>query len=387
MNAPLPPRPTTPPISSVLGRTAPTTPPTTSATTRPATSPGTRPATGSVARPLTSAAPARPATAVPARPATNPLGSLPRPATGARTTPVAPVAAGLRAPAGAAVPPVSRPGRDALPPADLAWVRELVFAQTAIVLGADKEYLVASRLLPFARTRGHGDVASYVAWMRRSGTASDHREVIEAMTTNETSWFRDGEPYTHLRKHLVPDFVRARSTSRTLRIWSAACSTGQEPYSIAMVLRDEPALTGWKIDLHATDVDVTVLDQARAGRFSQLEVNRGLPAPMLVGNFTRAGAHWQVNQNIRSLVTFSQANLARPFPPMGTLDIIFCRNVLIYFDTATKRQILARMKAVLAPDGYLVLGSAETTLGVSTEWEKDPRSRASIYRPIPGGTR
>ena len=175
--------------------------------------------------------------------------------------------------------------------------------------------------------------------------------------------------------------VLARSRpNRQLRIWAAACSSGQEPYSIVMTAMDTPELAGWQVDVLATDLSQEMLDRARAGEYSQLEVNRGLPATTLVRHFERSGLGWRISPAIASQVQFRQLNLMRPFPPMGRFDVVFLRNVLIYFDLPTKRDILRRVRQVLAPDGHLFLGAAEMTMGVDDAWERVPAGRSSVYR-------
>ena len=278
---------------------------------------------------------------------------------------------------------LSGPSAPALAPADLAWVCDLVRAETAVVLDASKEYLVASRLLPLARRGGFPDVGAYVSRMR-SASPADRWELVEAMTTNETSWFRDVEPFTYLRTSLLPALATASRSTRSLRVWSAACSTGQEPYTIAMLAADAPELRGFRTEILATDVDRTALERARSATYSQMEVGRGLPADMVARHLERAGMQWRVREEVRSAVRFSELNLARPFPERGRFDVIFCRNVLIYFDTATKQQVLERLHSVLAPDGVLVLGAAETTLGISGSWARVEGSRAALYRPLGG---
>ncbi|WP_298988718.1 protein-glutamate O-methyltransferase CheR [uncultured Pseudokineococcus sp.] len=274
---------------------------------------------------------------------------------------------------------MSAPAAPSLSPADLAWVCEVVRAETAVVLDASKEYLVTSRLLPLARRAGLADVGSYVA-RARAGSAADRWELVEAMTTNETSWFRDVEPFTYLRERLLPELAAARP-GRSLRVWSAACSTGQEPYTIAMLLADAPELRGFRTEVLATDVDRTALERARSATYSQMEVGRGLPADLVARHLERAGLQWRVREPVRSCVRFAELNLARPFTERGRFDVVFCRNVLIYFDTVTKQQVLDRIHQVLAPDGVLVLGAAETTLGVSSAWTRVEGSRAALYRP------
>lgn len=264
-------------------------------------------------------------------------------------------------------------------PQAFTFVRELVRAESAIVLEAGKEYLVESRLVPLARAAGQPSVDAYVADLSTRRTPSALKQVVEALTTNETSWFRDSDPFKALRQTVFPALASARS-NRTLRVWAAACSSGQEPYSILMTALDTPELAGWKIELVATDLSEEMLDRARKGEYSQLEVNRGLPATTLVRHFERSGLSWRISQSIRERVEFRQLNLTRPFPPLGRFDVVFLRNVLIYFDLPTKRDVLKRVRQVLAPDGHLFLGAAEMTMGVDDAWERVPAGRSSVYR-------
>ena len=259
------------------------------------------------------------------------------------------------------------------------FVRELVRAESAIVLEPGKEYLVESRLVPLARQAGHGSVDAYVAELSTRRTPAALKQVVEALTTNETSWFRDTDPYTELRESIFPALAKCRP-SRRLRVWAAACSSGQEPYSIVMTALDTPALAGWHVEVLATDLSEEMLDRGRRGEYSQLEVNRGLPATTMVRHFERSGLNWRINQSIRERVEFRHLNLTRPFPPMGQFDVVFLRNVLIYFDLPTKRDVLRRVRQVLAPDGHLFLGAAEMTMGVDDAWERVPAGRSSVYR-------
>jgi chemotaxis protein methyltransferase CheR len=264
-------------------------------------------------------------------------------------------------------------------PEAFGYVRDLVRRESAIVLGPGKEYLVESRLLPLARKAGATDVDAYVTSLRVRPNAAASRLVVEALTTNETSWFRDIDPFLTLRKAVLPELVKTRP-QRRLRIWCAACSTGQEPYSVAMTVMDEASVAGWKTEIVATDLSEEVLARSRAGRYSQLEVNRGLPVAELMRHFVRDGAEWQIAPSLASMVTFRALNLMRPFGPMGRFDVVFLRNVLIYFDMETKRDILRRVREVLAPDGFLFLGAAEMTMGVDDAWERVPVGRSSVYR-------
>lgn len=264
-------------------------------------------------------------------------------------------------------------------PQAFTFVRELVRAESAIVLDSGKEYLVESRLVPLARAAGHPDVDAYVADLSRRRTPAALKLVVEALTTNETSWFRDSDPFTALRQTVFPALAKTRA-NRTLRIWAGACSSGQEPYSIIMTALDTPELAGWKVELIATDLSEGMLTRSRKGEYSQLEVNRGLPATTLVRHFERAGLNWRISQSIRERVEFRSLNLTRPFPPMGRFDVVFLRNVLIYFDLPTKRDVLKRVRQVMAPDGHLFLGAAEMTMGVDDAWERVPAGRSSVYR-------
>ena len=264
-------------------------------------------------------------------------------------------------------------------PEAFTFVRDLVRRESAIVLDTGKEYLVESRLTPLARQAGQVDVNAFVSALRSRYNPVLTRQVVEALTTNETSWFRDGDPFAALRSDLFPALARNRP-SRQLRVWCAACSSGQEPYSVAMTALDTPALTGWKVEIVATDLNEEVLARARAGTYSQLEVNRGLPATTLVRHFTRDGAHWRITPALAAAVTFRPLNLVRPFPAMGAFDVVLLRNVLIYFDLPTKRDILRRVRQVLSPDGYLFLGAAEMTMGVDDSWERVPAGRSSAYQ-------
>ncbi len=261
------------------------------------------------------------------------------------------------------------------------FVATLVRQRSAIQLERGKEYLVESRLAPLARTAGATDVDSYVRALRNDVTK--HDLVVEALTTNETSWFRDANPFAVLHTTVVPELVgRGR---RDFRIWSAACSSGQEPYSIAMTFSEHfPAL---RPQIIATDLSELMLDRGRAGEYTQLEINRGLPAPMLVKYFERTGATFQITPSIRNQVHFRHHNLLEPAPLGGPFDIVFLRNVLIYFDVETKRDVLRRVRMSMAPDGYLFLGAAETTIGVDETWERIQVGNTSIYRPREGKTR
>ena len=264
------------------------------------------------------------------------------------------------------------------------WVRQLVHRESAIVLAPGKEYLVEARLLPIARSMGLPDVGQLVDSVRNRPSPESTRKIVEALTTNETSWFRDGDPFTALTSTVLPSLLAARGPVERLQIWSAACSSGQEPYTIAMLLEDAMPGASTRVAITATDLSREMVERTRAGKFSQLEVNRGLPAPMLVRHFTRAGSEWQVSPSLRRKVTATECNLAAPLPRMGPFDVVYLRNVLIYFDLPTKQAILRRVRALMRPDGWLFLGAAETTLGVDDSWERVVIGRSSAYRPLKG---
>ena len=271
-----------------------------------------------------------------------------------------------------------------LSPTAFAYVADLVRREAAIVLETGKEYLVEARLHPLARAAGLPDVAAYVTHLQSPLGRSHHAAVVEALTTNETSWFRDREPFDVLVSHVIPDLLARTAARRRISIWSAACSSGQEAYTIGMLLEDSLPNAAARVSITATDLSRQMVERTRAGRFSQLEVNRGLPAPMLVRHFSRAGNEWEVAPALRRMVTATECNLAAPLPRMGPFDVVYLRNVLIYFDLPTKQAILRRVRALMRPDGWLFLGAAETTLGVDDSWERVVLGRSSAYRPLKG---
>ena len=271
--------------------------------------------------------------------------------------------------------------------ADFDFVSALVRQSSAIVLAPGKEYLVESRLLPLVKTAGVADVAQFVAALRRQPSGPLRSQVVEAMTTNETSFFRDAHPFTALATTILPELIKARAATRTINIWCGAASSGQEPYSIAMLIDEALAgRPGWTVRLLATDISAQMLERTRTGVYSQLEVNRGLPAPKLVKYFRREGSGWQVDQRLRSMVQTRLMNLDAPWPSMPAVDLIFLRNVLIYFDVPTKQRILGRVRATLKPDGYLFLGGAETTLNIDNGFERTQIGPAPAYRLRPEPT-
>ena len=270
-----------------------------------------------------------------------------------------------------------------LPAGDFSYLSQLMHERAAIVLEPGKEYLALSRLDPVAREMGVGSVAALVDVLRGEEASSQlHDQVIDALTTNETTFFRDFNPFESLRSDVLPEVLERKQRSRTLAIWSAGCSTGQEPYSIAMAIREHfPELLTWQLTILGTDISASVLDRARHGRYGQLEVNRGLPANLLVRHFTRAGMEWEIEEPIRRMVRFQRHNLVDEWPVMPPFDLVFMRNVMIYFDVETKRQVLSRMLGQLAPRGYLLLGASETTFNISDDYDRHLVGRTAWYRP------
>lgn len=262
---------------------------------------------------------------------------------------------------------------------DFAFVSQLVRREASIVLAPGKEYLVEARLIPVARAIGAASVGAFLADLQRRPNQLHQRRIVDALTTNETSWFRDREPFTALTDVVLPELVKSRATQRRVRFWSAASSSGQEAYSLAITL-SEGLPAGWAYEILGTDISTDMIKRAEAAEYSQVEVNRGLPATQLVQYFERAGAHWRVTPSLRRNVSFKLMNLTAPLPPMPPFDVIFLRNVLIYFDVATKKQVLRNVARLLRPDGWLFLGAAETTIGIDDNYERVAAGRTSAYR-------
>jgi chemotaxis protein methyltransferase CheR len=269
-----------------------------------------------------------------------------------------------------------------LEPQDFEFLRRFLLERTAIVLGEDKHYLIASRLGPVARAYGIDSVVDVVHQIRATPDSDVATSVVEAMTTNETLWFRDVKPFKVLRQELIPAVIERNKSRRRLSVWSAASSTGQEIYSVALMLRhDFPQLNDWNISLVGTDINGTVLERARTGRFSTLEINRGLPAALTARYFRRDGAHYVIEDSVRRLVSFSQLNLAGQWPLLlPKFDVIFLRNVLMYFDSNTRERIIALVSKQLTPQGYLILGSAETMYSASTGLTSRSIAGTTVYQ-------
>jgi chemotaxis protein methyltransferase CheR len=264
-------------------------------------------------------------------------------------------------------------------PSDYEYLRKLLKERSGLDLSAEKQYLVEGRLVPLARKAGVPGIPELVLKMK-GGAEALTAEVVEAMTTNETFFFRDKVPFDHLKESVLPALIKARAARRSLRFWCAASSTGQEPYSIAMVLKETAALSGWRTEIIATDLSQAVLEKSKAGLFSQFEVQRGLPIQLLVKYFKQNGEFWQINPDIRAMVQHKQLNLLHDFSHLGTFDVIFCRNVLIYFDQPTKAAIFERMSRIIEPDGVLLLGAAESVVGITDAFKPYP-DRRGLYCP------
>ncbi len=269
----------------------------------------------------------------------------------------------------------------AITKASFDYIQGLVRKRSALILEPGKEYLVESRLDPLARQEGFSSLHEMVERLRSSPSCDLHRKVVEAMTTNETSFFREIRLFEMFKKTILPQILALRASRRTLNLWSAACSGGQEPYSIAMLLREHfPSLGSWNINLIASDISTEMLARAQAGRFNQIEINRGLPANLLVKYFQKHGVVWEINPDIRQMVEFREINLIHPWLSLPRMDVIFMRNVLIYLDVETKKNILDRVARLLDPDGYVLLGGAETTTNLDDSFESLSCDGAMCFR-------
>lgn len=269
-------------------------------------------------------------------------------------------------------------------PEDFNLLSSLLKLRSGLDLSEDKIYLLESRLTPIARRRGLNNLDELVEEIRIRKPEPLILEVTEAMTTNESFFFRDDKPFTTFREKLLPRLIEARSDKKSLRIWCAAASSGQEPYSLCMILKEfERQLAGWRIDILGTDISPGILERAKDGIYSQFEVQRGLPVQLLVKYFKQEGEKWRIDQSIRDMVTYRELNLLEDFKSLGQFDVIYCRNVLIYFDRATKANVLDRMEPMLPNDGIVVLGAAETVVGITDKFQSVPELRG-IYIPSRG---
>jgi chemotaxis protein methyltransferase CheR len=267
-------------------------------------------------------------------------------------------------------------------PQDYEYLQKLLKTRSGLVLSADKHYLVESRLLPLARKAGLFNLTGLVALLRGPGAESLIVDVVEAMTTNESFFFRDKLPFDQFRDTVMPALMSARAATRRIRIWCAAAATGQEPYSLAIALKEiGKELRGWRVEIIATDLSTEVLEKAKSGIYSQFEVQRGLPALMLIKYFTQVGETWQIAPEIRGMVKFMPLNLLNDFSRLGRFDLVLCRNVLIYFDQPTKVRVLERIADLTERDGFLVLGGAETVVGLTDRFKPVPDTRGLYGQP------
>jgi chemotaxis protein methyltransferase CheR len=268
-------------------------------------------------------------------------------------------------------------------PLDYAFLRQRIKARSGLVLSADKQELVQSRLLPVARKAGFNDAGELVVALKNARNSAIMTAVVEALIASDTFFFRDKPAFDYVRGTIVPELLAARRQSRTIRIWCAAASTGQEAYSLALCLWDlGESLAGWTVEILATDLSNRLLDRARRGLYTHFEVQRGLPIKLLIEHFTQSGEQWQIAPELRAMVTWRQLNLLSDFCSLGTFDVIFCRNVLTYFDRETKSNVLDRLARVTARDGYLVLGAEETLVGLTDRFRAVADQRG-VYAPNP----
>ena len=259
-------------------------------------------------------------------------------------------------------------------PTDFKLLADLLKTRSGLVVTDDKTYLLESRLTPVARKHGHADITALCKVLRTNDKSSLAADVVEAMTTNESFFFRDITPFEKFKDIVLPKLKNGRGAKKTIRIWSAACSSGQEPYSLAIILHEAQAQwAGWKIEIVATDLSEEMVQKAKTGVYSQFEVQRGLPVQLMLKYFKQEGERWRISDDLRKMVTYRAFNLLDPLTSLGSFDVVFCRNVLIYFDQPTKAKVLEAIAKITANDGFLFLGGAETTIGVT-----------EAFRPMPG---
>jgi chemotaxis protein methyltransferase CheR len=272
-------------------------------------------------------------------------------------------------------------------PQDYAYLSRLLKDRSGLQLAGDKQYLVESRLLPVARQQQCGSIGELVTKLKLPGEEALRIRVTEAMTINESFFFRDKTPFDRFTDTVLPALLKSRAEEKRIRIWCAAASTGQEPYSLAMIFRERQLeFANWKIDIVATDISREVLEKAKSGLYTQFEVQRGLPIQYLLRHFKQDGEQWRISQPLRDMVQFRQHNLLEDFGVLGRFDVVFCRNVLIYFDAATKEDVLSRVARVLVRDGHLLLGAAETVVGYTKLFSPIPEKRglyAHAAEPAP----
>lgn len=267
-------------------------------------------------------------------------------------------------------------------PQNITFLHETLRKRSGLVLTEDKNYLLDSRLGPVARKHGFDDLEPFITELRLKKDEERLREITDAMTINESYFFRDNTPFDSFKEHVLPVILESRASTKMLRIWSAACSTGQEAYSLAMLLKEESArMPGWRIEILGTDLSPTVLEKAKVGLYSQFEVQRGLPITLLMKYFAQVNEMWQIDSAIRAMVKFREANLLDGIRMLGSFDVIFCRNVLIYFDQETKSKVLDEIRTMMPDDGVLFLGGAETVIGL-TEHFKPVSGQRGVYGAV-----
>lgn len=270
---------------------------------------------------------------------------------------------------------------ETLSQANYAFLCDYIQRASGISLAEDKLYLIRSRLGPVVKDERLASLDALCVRLRSAPSESLRRKVVEAMTTHETLFFRDPAVFDAIRTELLPEIAKSQQAVKKLRIWSAACSSGQEPYSLAMALL-ESSFRDWSIEILATDLSSRILDRAASGRYLQIEVNRGLPAPLLVKYFDRAGLDWQLKDQVRRMVRFRALDLRQSLRGMGPFDLVLCRNVLIYFDVEARKQILTGITSVLDPGGFLVLGASETTFSLDHRFERKLMKNTLAYRIV-----
>jgi chemotaxis protein methyltransferase CheR len=260
-------------------------------------------------------------------------------------------------------------------------LRAYLRRESGLILDADKRYLVESRLSPIIRRESMNGLSDLVRILELNQAPRLAQEVVQAMTINETYFFRDRLPFDTLRNEILPEMIRTRSIQKSIRIWCAAASTGQEPYSIALIIEEMASrMPGWRVEIIGTDLSEAALARAKEGLYSQFEVQRGLSTAQLLRYFNQIRDMWQLKENIRSRVKYRHMNLLSDYSLLGTFDIIFCRNVLIYFDAAKKSEVLNKMTRILAPDGAIFLGAAESVIGLDTKLAPHPQHRGVLVR-------
>ena len=273
-----------------------------------------------------------------------------------------------------------------IPAAEFQFFCDLVKERSGLVLTKDKAYLIENRLLPVVRHHKLTDLVALIRALKDPANARLVNEVVEAMTTNESFFFRDMKPFDQFRDLVLPHMIKARAAQKTIRIWSAACSSGQEPYSLSILLNEQkPKLEGWRIEILATDLSNEILEKAKAGIYTQFEVQRGLPIQLLIKYFTKVGDRWEIKEPIRKSVNYRVFNLLSDPAPLGRFDVVFCRNVLIYFDSDTKGRVLECIRKLMPDDGFLYLGGAETVFGVSEHFAPVPSHRG-VYMSATRGS-